>query len=96
MRSEVNFFLHYVRHGIFQSKNLWWAFSKRHQRRQGLDLCPLWVLVGTPSAIKPELALRRAEQILPYSDVAVYIFDNNGENTWIFSELIFYSMLNEM
>ena len=31
------------------------------QRRQGPDLRPLWLLVGTPSAIRPELASRRAE-----------------------------------
>ena len=41
----------------------------------GPNLCPLWFLVGTPSAIRPELASRRAEHSLPYSDVAKYIFD---------------------
>ena len=45
------------------------------QRRQGPDLCPLWLLVGTPSAIIPELAFSRAEHSRPYSDVAKYIFD---------------------
>ena len=34
---------------------------------------PLWLLVGTPSAIRPELASRRAEHILSYSDVTIYI-----------------------
>ena len=43
--------------------------------RQGPDLCPLWLLVGTPSAIRHELASRRAEHSLSYSDVAKYIFD---------------------
>ena len=43
------------------------------QRRQGPVLYPLWLLVGTPSAIRPELASRRAEHSLPYSDVAKYI-----------------------
>ena len=44
------------------------------QRRQGPDLRPLWLLVGTPSAIRPELAFSRAEHSLPYSDVTIYIF----------------------
>ena len=53
---------------------IWRAVSKPPQRRQGPDLCPLWLLVGTPSAIRPELAFSRAEQSLPYSDVTIYIF----------------------
>ena len=51
------------------------ALSKPPQRRHGPDLCPLWLLVGTPSAIRPELAFSRAEHSRPYSDVAKYIFD---------------------
>ena len=51
------------------------ALSKPPQRRQGPDLCYLWLLVGTPSAIIPELAFSRAEHSRPYSDVAKYIFD---------------------
>ena len=54
---------------------IWRALSKPPQRRQGPDLCPLWLLVGTPSAIIPELAFSRAEHSRPYSDVAKYIFD---------------------
>ena len=53
---------------------IWRALSKSPQRRQCLDLRPLWLLVGTPSAIRPELASRRAEHSLPYSDVTIYIF----------------------
>ena len=53
----------------------WRALSKPPQRRQGPDLFPLWLLVGTPSAIIPELAFSRAEHSRPYSDVAKYIFD---------------------
>ena len=53
---------------------IWRALSKTPQRRQGPDLCPLWLLVGTPSAIIPELAFSRAEHSRPYSDVAKYIF----------------------
>ena len=36
-------------------------------------LCPLWLLAGTPAAIRPELAFRRAEHSWPYSGVAKYI-----------------------
>ena len=54
---------------------IWRALSKPPQRRQGPDLCPLWLLVGTPSVIIPELAFSRAEHSRPYSDVAKYIFD---------------------
>ena len=54
---------------------IWRALSKPPQRRQGPDLRPLWLLVGTPSAIRSELAFSRAEHCLsPYSDVTVYIF----------------------
>ena len=53
---------------------IWRALSKPPQRRQGPDLRPLWLLVGTPSAIRPELASRRAEHSLPYSDVTIHIF----------------------
>ena len=53
---------------------IWRALSKPVQRQQGPDLCPLWLLVGTPSAIIPELAFSRAEHSRPYSDVAKYIF----------------------
>ena len=53
---------------------IWRALSKPPQRRQGPDLGPLWLLVGTPSAIRPELAFSRAEHSLPYSDVTIYIF----------------------
>ena len=54
---------------------IWRALSKPPQRRQGPDICHLWLLVGTPSAIRPELAFSRAEHSRPYSDVAKYIFD---------------------
>ena len=54
---------------------IWRALSKPPQRRHGPDLCPLWLLAGTPSAIRPELAFSRAEHNRPYSDVAKYIFD---------------------
>ena len=54
---------------------IWRVLSKPPQRRQGPDLCPLWLLVGTPSAIIPELAFSRSEHSRPYSDVAKYNFD---------------------
>ena len=53
---------------------IWRALFKHPQRRQGPDLRPLWLLVGTPSAIRPELAFSRAEHSLPYLDVTLYIF----------------------
>ena len=53
---------------------IWRALSKPPQRRQGPDLRPLWLLVGTPSAIRPELAFSRAEHSLSYLDVTIYIF----------------------
>ena len=52
------------------------TLSKPPQMWQGPDLCPLWFLVSTPSAIRHELASRRAEHSLPYSDVTIFIFDN--------------------
>ena len=54
---------------------IWRALSKPPQRRQGPDLCPLWLLFGTPSAIIPKLAFSRAEHSRRYSDVTKYIFD---------------------
>ena len=39
------------------------------------DHRPLWLLVGTLSAIRPQLVSRWAEHSLSYSDVTVYIFD---------------------
>ena len=53
-------------------ETIWRALSKPPQKRQGPDLCLLWLLVGTPSAIIPELAFNRAEHSRPYSDVAKY------------------------
>ena len=53
---------------------IWRTLFKLPQRRQGPDLRPLWLLVGTPSAIRPELVFSRAEHSLPYSDVTIYIF----------------------
>ena len=54
---------------------IWRALSKPPQRRQVPDLCPLWLLVRTPAAIRPELAFSRAEHSRPYLDVAKHIFD---------------------
>ena len=54
---------------------IWRDLSKPPKRRQGPDLCPLWLLVGAPSAIRPELAFSRAEHSRPYSDIAKLFFD---------------------
>ena len=69
----------FLKHCTLTNKAVWtiWrALSKPPQRWQGPDLCPLWLLVETPSAIRPELAFSRAEHSRPYSDVAKYIFDD--------------------
>ena len=63
---------------------IWRALSKPPQRRQGPDICPLWLLVGTPSVIIPELSVSRAEHSRPYSDVAKYIFDIYYSLTMLF------------
>ena len=51
---------------------IWRALSKPPQRREGPDLRPLWLYVGTPSVIRTELTLSQAEHSLPYSDVTKY------------------------
>ena len=67
----------YLNHCTLTNKavvTIWRALSKPPQRRQGPYLRPLWLLVGTPWAIRPELAFSRAEHSLPFSDVTIYIF----------------------
>ena len=49
------------------------ALSKPSQRRQGPDLRPLWWLVRTPSAIRPELAFSRRSIACPFR-MSLYIF----------------------
>ena len=71
-------YIPFLKHCTLTNKamgTIWPALSKPPQRRQGPDLHTLWLLVGTLSAIRPELAFRRAEHSLSYSDVTVYIFD---------------------
>ena len=46
--------------------------SKPLQRIQGRDPRPLWLLVGTPLVLGPELASR--QRIIAYSDGCLYIF----------------------
>ena len=63
------FYEPFLKHCTLTNKamgTIWRALSKPPQRRQGPDLCPLWLLVGTPSAIRPELAFSRAEHSRPY------------------------------
>ena len=51
----------FLKHGTLTNKDIgsiWRALSKPPQRRQGPDRRPLWLLVGTPSAFRPELAYR--------------------------------------
>ena len=53
---------------------IWRDLSKPPQMRQGLDLRPLWLLVGTPLVLGPEHASRRAEHSL-LRRMSLYIFD---------------------
>ena len=64
---------------------IWRALSKP-------PLCPLWLLFGTPSAIRPELAFSRAEHSLPYSDVTIYIFMLYYINHLCFTCIDFYDL----
>ena len=52
------------------------AFFKP-QRRQGPYLCRLWLLVGTPSAIRLKLVSRRAGHSLSSSNFTIYILIYN-------------------
>ena len=52
---------------------IWRALSKPPQRRQGPDLRPLWLLVWTPSAIRPELVSAGRSIACPIR-MALYIF----------------------
>ena len=70
-------YIPFLKHCTLTNKvvgTIWRDLSKPPQRRQGPDLRPFSLLVGTPSAIAPELASLRAEHSLPYSDVTLYIF----------------------
>ena len=53
---------------------IWRALPKPSQRRRRPDFRPVLLLIGTPSAIRPELASRRAEHSQPYSDVTIFYF----------------------
>ena len=53
---------------------IWRHLPKPPQRIQGLDPCPLRLLVGTPSVLWPELGSRRAEHSLLWL-MPLYIFD---------------------
>ena len=67
----------FLKHSTLTNKavrTIWRALSKPLHRRQGPDLRPLWLLVGTPSAVRPELAFSRAEHSLSYSDVTIYVY----------------------
>ena len=53
---------------------IWRALSKPPQRRQGLDLRPLWLLVGPTSAFGPELAYRLRVAQPSLMDVTRYVW----------------------
>ena len=52
---------------------IWRALSKPPQRRQGPDPRPLWLLVGTPSAFRPELAYRLRVAQPTLMDVPIFL-----------------------
>ena len=52
--------------------SIWRALSKPPQRRQSPDTCPLWLLVGTPSAFRPELAYRLRVAQPTLMDIPIY------------------------
>ena len=52
---------------------IWRVLPESPQRRQCPDLRPLWLLFGTPSAIRPEVASRRAEHSL-HIRISLYKF----------------------
>ena len=52
---------------------IWRALSKPPQMRQGPDLCPLWLLVETLSAVRPELSSRWTKHDLPIR-MSLYFF----------------------
>ena len=58
---------------------IWRELSKPPQRRQGPDPRPLWLLVGTPLVLGPELASKRAEHTLLWW-MSLYIFDIHVQN----------------
>ena len=55
-------------------RTIWKALSNFLKGDKVLIFVPLWLSVGNPSAIRPELASRREEHSLRYSDVTIYIF----------------------
>ena len=71
---------------------IWRSLSKPPQRRQGPDIRPFWLLVGTPSAIRHELSSRWAEHNLPFSDVNVNIFIYNIDYLYAVCLSIFYNL----
>ena len=67
----------FLKHWTLTNKavgTIWRDLSKPPQRRQRPDPRPLWLLVGTPLVLGPELASRWAEHIL-LCRMPLYIFD---------------------
>ena len=52
---------------------IWRALSKHPQRRQGPDPRPLWLLVGTPSALGHELVYRLRVAQPTLMDVPIFL-----------------------
>ena len=67
----------FVKHCTLTNKaigTIWRALSKPPQRRQGPDPHPLWLLVRTPSAFRPELAYRLRVAQPTLMDVPIYFW----------------------
>ena len=54
-----------------------WILSKRPQRRQCPEICPIWLLVGTSTALEPYLAYRLGGVQPALADVTWYFWFNN-------------------
>ena len=68
-------FRYFLKHCTLTNKavgTIWRNLSKPPQSREGPDSRPLWLLVGTPLVLRPELASRRAEH--SHSGRCLYIF----------------------
>ena len=71
-------YISFLKHCILTNKamgTLWRDMSKPPQRRQGPDPRPLWLLVGTPLVLRPELASRWAARNLLWR-MSLYTYIN--------------------
>ena len=67
---------------------IWRALSNPPQRRQGPDPCPLWLLVGTPSAFGPELEYRLRVAQPTLMDVPIFLIYFYITNMFVYHMLL--------